>query len=183
MCEPASLAMGMQGFGAVTSAFGARSSAQATKNADNYQAAVDANNVQYDAMQASMAIVQGQQQTNAERLKYGALKGTQEARLAANGVDIHEGSAANILADTKMMSTIDAATIADNAAKSAWGFQVQGANDAANAAMMRAQADAIDPNKAMLTSLIGSGATVAQSWYNRRQPYGGTGYDGPAANV
>ena len=168
-------AVGLQAVGAATSAFGARSTAQANQNAARYQAAIDANNAEYDSILASQAIIDGQTKTSTSRLKYGALKGTQTASLAAHGVDITQGSAKNILDDTDMMSDIDAATIQDNAARQAWGFKVQRSNDLSAASMANARADSISPDKAMFTSLIGSGATVAASWYSRRQPYGMAG--------
>lgn len=168
-------AIGLQAAGAAASADAARKTAIAQQTADQFQSAVSANNAGYDAILAARAVSDGQTQVGTSRLKYGALQGTQTASLAAHGVDVTQGSAKNILDDTQMMSDMDAATLTDNALKAAWGYSVQKENDLATSRMLAARADAISPDTAMATSLLGSAATVASSWYSRRNPYGTAG--------
>lgn len=174
MCT-AGQAGGMQGAGAVMGAYSAYKGAQATKASDEYQAAIDRNNAAYAEFAASDAIRKGQFDTGNSRLKYASLAGKQTASMAAANVDTSQGSAARILADTKYASDVDAATITQNAVMQAWGFKVQAQGDNANADLMKYHADSTSPGMAAFGSLLGSGATVADSWYRAKNPYGAAG--------
>lgn len=56
------------------------------------------------------------------------LEGSQRAAFAANGVNSTTGSAADIIAESGMLSRQDELTIKNNAWREAWGYRVQ-AND------------------------------------------------------
>jgi hypothetical protein len=163
-----SIMMGMQVAGAVTSAQGAAQQSQATKAAYEYQSAVSSNNAQLAQWQAQDALQRGAQAEQQQRLKTAQLKGSQRARLAANGVALDEGSALNVLQDTDYMGGQDAMTIRDNAAREAWGYRTQAGNYASDASMLQSRADAEDPDRAMFGSLLGSAGSVASSWYKRK---------------
>jgi len=77
---------------------------------------------------AQQALAQGEFEGVSLSLKGGQLKGAQRSRLAASGVDLGQGSAAEIQAGTDLMQALDMSTIAANAARSAWGYRVQAAN-------------------------------------------------------
>jgi hypothetical protein len=62
-------------------------------------------------------------------LQAGQLKSTQRASMAANGVDLSEGNAAEVQASTDLMKDIDMSTIASNAVRSAFGYRQQAVND------------------------------------------------------
>jgi hypothetical protein len=68
-----------------------------------------------------------------QRLKTAQLKGTQTARMAANGVALDSGSALDVLTSTDVMGEADANTIRDNAGKEAYGYKSQAANYRAQA--------------------------------------------------
>jgi hypothetical protein len=85
--------------------------------------------------------------------------------LAANGVDLGEGSAANILTTTDVMGEIDANTIAGNAVRSAWGYRTQAVNQTNQALTSRTAAGAINPGQAGFTSLLTGAGSVASNWY------------------
>lgn len=169
MCDPATVGTGAQAFGGVSSVFGAYNKSKSDKAAYEYQAAVDRNNAQYAEFAAQDAITRGQVEEGRSRLKYGATKGAQRARLAANGVDVTQGSARDILDDTQYLSDLDAATIKDNALRAAWGFRVEAINHVESARLR--QNRAADENSFLsgVTQLIGSGATVADSWYQYKK--------------
>lgn len=82
-------------------------------------------NAQIAEYQAGQAIQNGQTNVGTSRLRVAQVKGEQRAALAANGVDLGEGSATDVLASTDMLGDRDAATIMDNALRTAWGYQVQ----------------------------------------------------------
>jgi hypothetical protein len=96
-----------------------------------------------DAIQRGEVAEQKQRDLTAQRI------GTQTAALAAQGTDL-EGSPTDILGDTARAGEQDALTIRNNAAREAWGYQVQGANAASDAALR----ESFEP------SYLGAGASL-----------------------
>lgn len=96
-----------------------RASARGAEEMSEFEAAL------MDA-QSEDAINRGREDES--RLRFGARKlaGSQKVSLAAQGIDTGSGSAAAILAETAVMSEIDAQTIRNNAYREAMGFKVQG---------------------------------------------------------
>jgi hypothetical protein len=135
-------------------AFGSYQQSQSTKSAYEYQSAIARNNAITAEYQAEDAIKRGQIAEEQQRRKTMMLKGTQTARLAANGIDISEGSPLQILSDTDWMGEQDALTIRDNANREAWGYRVQGQNQSSDSNMLKATADAQNPLLAGTSSLL-----------------------------
>lgn len=152
---------------------GAINQAQAQRQAYEYQAQVARNNATLAQYQAKDAIEAGAHEEQGRRLKTAAMFSDQRASLAANGIDLGEGTATDLLATTKYIGEIDALTVRDNAAKRAWGYRVQGQDFTDQAAMKDATAGGINPMMAGVTSLLGSAGGVADSWY-RNKKAGGT---------
>lgn len=144
-------------------AFSSYQSSQATKQSYDYQSAVARNNAITAEYQAEDAIKRGQLSEEQQRRKTMMLKGTQTARLAANGIDISEGSPLQILSDTDWMGEQDALTIRDNANREAWGYRVQGQNSTSNSTMLKARSEAENPLLAAGTTLLNGSGTVADS--------------------
>ena len=155
--------------GVGVSMVGAANSAKAQQSKLNYDAEVSANNAQIAEWQAQDAIRTGQREEQSSRLSYAALKGTQRAAMAANGVALDEGSSVDILTTTDYMNDTDAATIRTNALRTAWGYRTQGTNYKDNAAALRAGATATSPASAAGLSLLGGAGQVASSWYRYSQ--------------
>lgn len=149
----------MQAAGTGVAAMGAYNQAQSQKAALENQA-------QIADWQASQAENVGQQQQAAAGLKAQALMGQQAANLAANGVQLGQGSAAEIMASSKFMSDRDQLTIRDNAMRTAWAYRTQ-------ADVERTMGSNISPITAGATSLLGGAAQVGASW-NRWKQQGGT---------
>lgn len=168
-----SVAAAVMGAGALTSAIGARQQAQAQQQSLNYQSAVASNNAQISADQASLAMTNGQTATQAQDLKAGQIFGAQRAQLAASGVDLGQGSANDILTTTQFMANRDHATSIDNAMRQAWGYNVQAADQRANAAALTSMSSSINPNFNALTSLLGSAGGAARMWYGGQGASGG----------
>lgn len=74
--------------------------------------------------QAEHALERGREAETESRIRTRQLIGTQRARLAAQGVDVNQGSALDIQADTAAIGELDALTIRNNAALEAWGYRV-----------------------------------------------------------
>lgn len=136
---------------AVAGAAGAYQQAQFSKEMANYNAGIAEMNAQ-DALRRG----------NEEAMKVGRqgrqLGGTQRAVMSARGIDVGEGTAADILDQTDFFSISDQNTVRNNAAREAWNYRSRGA-------MERAQGDSISPFMSATGSLLGSAGSVADKWY------------------
>jgi multidrug resistance efflux pump len=150
--------------GSVLGAAGAYSSSKARKQAYNTQGQIDLNNAQINEWQAQQAEAAGADQERTSRLHTQQVVGAGRAQMAANGVDLGTGSAAEVTASTKVVGEHDALAIRDNASRAAWAsrMQAQAARDAA--AVSFDTADAINPMMSAATSLLASAPSVSKSW-------------------
>lgn len=152
------------GAAAITSAIGAYGQASAQKQSLAYQASIARNNVQIAGWQASAAITAGQNAEEMSDLKTAQTYSSQRAAMAANGVDLSEGSASEVLASTKVIGGINATTIHNNALMTAWGYQVAGVNATNSANFYDAASKNVNPGTSAATSLLTSAGSVAKSW-------------------
>ena len=164
----ASAAQGMQIAGTVAGAYGAYNQSKATKQSLEYQSAVARNNAEYSESQARDAIRRGQVAENDVRRRTAQLEGSQRARLAANGIDLGEGSALNILLDTDYFGEMDALNVRDNASREAAGLRTQSSNQIGNANLLDARAGMESPMGAAATTLLTGAGAVASSWYRNK---------------
>lgn len=153
------------GIGAVGSMIGTYQQAKSLKSQLRYQAAIAEINQRLAESSAQQAMQQGQQQAGATTLKYGAIKSGQRAAMAANGVDLGTGNAAEVQASTDIIKDIDKNTIASNAISAAFGYRIQGAGYGSQALMGRASASGLSATSAGFSTLLGSATKVAGSWY------------------
>lgn len=84
-------------------------------------------NAQIAEMGAQAELQKGEHQVASLTLQAGQLKSRQRAAMAANGIDLGEGNAAEVQASTDIMKEIDKNQIEQNAIRSAWGYRTQGA--------------------------------------------------------
>lgn len=158
--------LGAQLLGGLLGAKGAYDSANAQRDAYAIKAAIARQNAQIAEQQAQVALQNGQVAEQTSRLRTAQTFGAQRAALAANGVDLGEGNANEILSSTAFMGERYALTIEDNAARQAWGYRIQGVN-ATNEDMLYSRAEsAINPELSATTSLLGTAGHVASGWYN-----------------
>lgn len=106
--------------------------AQNAKQQGAYQAAIGAQNAGYKEMAAQDAEKRGAVQADQYRRQVGQMIGSQRAGFAGNGIDVNSGTAAEIQDDTAAFGEFDALTIANNAAREAWGYRVGAQNDLLN---------------------------------------------------
>lgn len=166
--DPSTLAYGSlygQAAGGIMSAIGAFMGASAQRASLRGQAEVAEINAQTAERAAQAAMLAGQHDEQRSMLQTAALKSTQRASMAANGIDLGEGSAARVLTSTDAMGKIDANTIAANAVRQAWGYRTTATNYSNEALTKRAGADSISPVVSGGASLLSSAGTVAQNWY------------------
>lgn len=159
----ASLALQAAGAGAsmANSYYGAKMQRDALRA----QAATAEINARIAELGAESTLNQGKQQVANLTMQAGQLKGAQRTAMAARGVDLGEGSAAEIQVTTDLMKDIDAQTAKANAVRSAWGQRMQATQFNNSARSARASASSISPAWAATTSLLGSASSVASSWY------------------
>lgn len=82
-------------------------------------------NRRFSEMQAEDALARGERDVQAARRKTAGLIGSQRAALAAQGVDIGRGDAADIQLETAELGAMDELTIRNNAYREAFGFRTQ----------------------------------------------------------
>jgi len=147
MCVPVWVAAA----GAALGAAGAYSSAAGQQQAYRY-------NADYYGSQADDARARGAMAEQRHRLQVAQFKGSQRAQMAANGLDLTQGSALDILTDTDFLGERDAQIIRANAEREAYGYR-------SRQQMADFAANNINPAMSAASSLLGSAPTVAAAWY------------------
>lgn len=142
----------------------AASAAHKQANAENalseYRGRVAQNNAQVAQWQAEDAKARGDLSVAQNRRKYAALQGTQEASMAAKGLDISYGSPNAILTDTDFFGAYDENIIRANSRREAWAHMQQRENFLNENQLLRDQRKANNPwvagSMAFASSLFGS---------------------------
>jgi hypothetical protein len=161
--------IGMQIFGAITGAMGTMYSGQIAKMNMRGQAEIAEINARMAESQAQSLLEQGNREIGRMTMQAGKVKSAQKAAMAANGIDIGVGSAAETTATTDIVKELDALTINSNATRAAWAARTQSVAYSNQAIASRAGADAINPGIAAFGSLMNSAGSVASSWYRDRR--------------
>lgn len=161
----ADLILGLQAAGAVSGAIGGFYSAKMTKNQLAFEAQMARINARIAELGARSEFERGQKEIASLTLQAGQLKSRQRAAMAANGIDLGEGSAAEIQASTEIMKEIDKNTLEANAVRSAWGYRTEAANLQSAAMMKEGGAAGINPLMSGASSLLTGAGQVADSWY------------------
>jgi len=157
--------MALQIGGMLSSTIGSFFSAETQKYQLKTQAIIADTNARIAELGAQSALNQGQHEIGNLTLKAGQLKSTQRTSMAANGIDLGEGNAAEVLASTEIMKEVDKNTIQANAVRSAWGYRMQGTNFQNEALTARNASSAISPWMAGASTMLGKATDVASSWY------------------
>ncbi len=154
--------------GLFLTAYGMHQQAQGQKNLANYNAQVADGNAKMAEYSAQDAIRRGDEEAAAVRRNADMLKGSQRASMAARGLDLAEGTAAELQDQTDFFAQTDMATARNNARREAWSIRQQGANFTSEAAMQRATARSISPGLAFGTTLLTGAGQVADKWYSNK---------------
>ncbi len=113
---------------------------EASAAAANYNAAIARQNAQQATTNAVMAGQAGEIQAYIQQQRTMQEVSGTKASQAASGVNVNVGSAVNVRAGQAETGALDALTIRANAAKQAYGYQVQNTNDLAQSNLDRAEA-------------------------------------------
>jgi hypothetical protein len=164
--QAASTAQTLQVGGAVVAAIGAISSAMSQRLALKGAAEIAEINAAVAERAAQQELSRGQDLVAQATERAGQVKGAQRAAMAANGIDLGEGSAAEVLTSTDLAKERDMQTIQANAVRAAWGHRVNATSLTSQARTDRAGADSISPLVAGTSSLLSSAGQIASSWYS-----------------
>lgn len=158
------VASGIQAAGMGMSAMGAYNQAKTQASVLNYEGAIARNNAQIATYQAQTEQQIGAQQENAQQQRTANLFGAQRATMAANGIDLGQGSATDILASTQFMGQRDALTIKDNTARQVWASNMNAQNFRTEAGADTAMAGGVHPWMGAAGSLLTGAAGLASNW-------------------
>ncbi len=131
------------------------------------QAAISESNASISELQAQNALWQGTLQIGEVTRKAGEAKATARAAMAARGIGLGTGTAANVLASSDVNKQIDMINAKKNAVQAALGYRNQAANLRAQAQAQRIMAGAAKSSAriGLVSSLISTAGQVAGMWY------------------
>jgi hypothetical protein len=175
MAAPLAIAsIGSSIIGGGISAYGKYEQGQAQSQMYAYQAGVADYNAKIAKDNAEYATNAGQQQAAQEGLKLGAQIGQTKANYGASNIAVDSGSAADVVASERQIGKIDTANILNNAARVAYGYQVQGQQDTMQGTLLRSAS--VDASKAgtigAISSLVGTAGSVSSKWLQYGQSFG-----------
>jgi hypothetical protein len=148
----------------VASVAGAGMSAYSQMQSANYNAQVARNNQVMANQNASIALQQGQQQEEAQRIKTGSMVSAIGAQEAASGVNPNEGSALNVKSSAAETGELDAQTIRYNANLQARNLKYEGEMYGA-----QAQLDTSQGEYGAMGSILGGASSVSSKWLSYQQ--------------
>lgn len=161
-------------------ALGSVRTAEAQKQAAQYQAQVDLNNQKLAGYYANTAAAKGAADLSTEQQKQKQQMDFIRASQAASGVDVASGSSQDVRNSQEILNNLDALTIMSNTAQQYYGYQVAGTNSANQAGLEQLAASQAGPEAAIgATSSVLSGASGAANQYLAWQRVAG----GPSASL
>jgi hypothetical protein len=125
----------MSAKGAATQSQGAQQSALAQAGMYNYQAGVAKVNAQIARQNADYETNVGEVQAQQSGMKTRAQLGEIKAGQGASGLDVNSGSAVAVRESAQELGTYDASVIRSNAAKRAYGYEVEATQNESQAAL------------------------------------------------
>lgn len=161
--------------GGAVSAGGALAKGSADKSMYGYQAGVALLNQNIAKQNAAYARDVGENAAFISGRKTQATIGTQKTIQSASGIDVNTGTNLGIRKSTEDVGRIDEATIRQNYAKKAYGFEVEAATKGAEAG-----ADVIAGDQAesagkinAASSILGTVSSVSSKWLQGSSVFGG----------
>lgn len=140
----------------------------------NAQAASQAGALRKNALYlgnaAADARTRGMQESDWSRVQTQGLIGTQRAAMAASGGVVDQDSNALMQQDTAQLGELDALTISNNAAREAYGYDVERTDALTTAKTLKSNA-----SKGMLSSILGGAMSGAGSAFGSMGGGGGSG--------
>lgn len=182
MADPATLAMitmGTTAAGGIIGAIGSRYSGAAQANLFNYQAGVAQANQLLAKQDANYTLASGEVSAQQSGMKTRAQVG--ETRAGFGAGNVAGGSANAVERSETEIGAENQALIRSNAAKRAFGFEVEAAKDTAQGTMYQTAARTARTagDISALSTIIGSAGQVASKWLQYKQYFGSGDSGGP----
>ena len=164
--DVAGVGMVSSGVGSLLSYFGAKQEGTATQAMYNYQAGIAQLNQKIALQNRDYSLATGEQQAAQEGMKQRAIAGRTKAVQGASGIDVGSGSSVDVQTSEAKIAGMDLATIRNNAARKAYGYTVEAAQDTAQAGLYTmAGVNAKQAADIKATGSLISGVTgVADKW-------------------
>jgi hypothetical protein len=149
----------------------------AQRQASESQADLADYNAAIATLQATDAIQRGQLEAYQFRSGVRVLVGSQRTGIAAGNVDVGYGSAVDAQADAMLLGELDALTIRTNAAREAWGYQVESDDLRRRAEIARKEGVYLEAagrerqsaaRLGSVSTVVGGGASLLQARYGKR---------------
>lgn len=147
-----------------------RSNAKAAQAQGNYEAATYGLNADLADQAADDAIARGKENASRSQLKTRQLKGMQRATLAAQGLELDDGTPADLQSETGDLGELDVLTIANNAQREAFGFKVEAMNyrRSSDLARLGGSNRAQEFKNQSYSTLLTTGASIADQLERRK---------------
>jgi hypothetical protein len=153
------------------SAYGSIQSGAAQGAAANYQAEINNQNAQIASQNATAATQAGNVQAEQQLMRNAETQGKIRAGIGASGLDVNQGSAADVQNAQGIVGNMDVLTIRNQTARQAYGYETQSTGFSNQAQLNQAQAgfDTTAGTIGGVSSVIGGASSIAnQSLLNNR---------------
>lgn len=185
MADPATLgtiAIAGSAASAGIGAFGSLFGGQAKANQYNYQAGIADLNAQVAKQNKDYALATGEVEAQESGMKTRFTIGAEKAGQGASGLDVNSGSPAAVRESQQEIGTYDESLIRSNAARKAYGFDVEAMQDTAQGQLYRTAADTSKTTGEIgaISSILGGVASVSSKWLQGSSVgmFGGKGNSG-----
>jgi hypothetical protein len=162
------ISLGMTAIGGGISAYGSMQQGAASQSMYNYQAQVATINSEIEQNNARYAQSAGDIQAQGEGIKGATTVGQTRAAIGAGGLDIGSGSAKQVQQSETEVTQFDEATIRNDAARRAYGYNVAAFSDTAQSTLDVAagKESATAGDIGAYASLLGTAGSVDSKWVN-----------------
>lgn len=160
------VSLGSSALGGVMGAKGAKQSAAATSQMYTYQAGIADLNRRIALNNRDYSIYAGGEEAKRFGMKAAQTGGSIRAKQGASGVDVGSGSSKDVQAGHQTVTDLDTATIRNNAARKAYGYQFEAETAGKQAEIYNfASANALEAGDIKATeSLISGASNVSSKW-------------------
>ena len=169
-------AVGMSGLassaaGGVFGAFGAAAKGKASQSMYNYQSGMAQLREKIALQNRDYSLQVGEDLASRFGIKARTEAGSLLAKQSASGIDVGSGSAVKVRESQKNVTDIDMATIRNNAARRAYGYEVEATTEGAQANLytMAGQNARVAADFDVASSLISSASSVSSKWLQGQQ--------------
>lgn len=170
------ISMGISAVAGAVGAFGAIQEGEAAAKAANYNATLAGFNSEQAIRNAAMENEVGSVKAGMKSMATRADFGSERAHAAGSGVGVNSGSSASVQASTAELGHLDAINIRSNAAKAAYGYEVQSTNFKNEAALDRFSGQAAkSASYVKAASSLLTGASNAAGQYQQYKANKGLG--------